>query len=156
MQENIKDLDFLTAGEIQSGSWTYESQLDPGMYYVLLRATDYDCIGQPTCLDGYSNMLTLNVPKPAQTYRGSVLVWHYIHQANLHPTARGVAGVAARTARDQERARGPDYPRAMGLHSRPDVEICRRLTGIRQLIGKAELIGVADEDNWILYAPLEA
>ena len=83
LQENIKDLDFLTAGEIQSGSWTYESQLDPGMYYVLLRATDYDCIGQPTCLDGYSNMLTLNVPKPAQTYRGSVLVWHYIHQANL-------------------------------------------------------------------------
>ena len=34
--------------------------------------------------------------------------------------------------------------------------ICRRLTGIRQLIGKAELIGVEDEDNWILYAPLEA
>jgi hypothetical protein len=83
LQENIKDLDFLTTDEIQSGSWTYESQLDPGTYYVLLRATDYDCIGQPTCLGGYSNMLTLNVPKPAQTYRGSVLVWHYLHQANL-------------------------------------------------------------------------
>ena len=47
-------------------------------------------------------------------------------------------------------------PRAMGLHSRPDVEICRRLTGIRRLIGKAELVGVEDGDGWILYAPLEA
>ena len=28
-------------------------------------------------------MLTLSVPKPRQTYRGSVLVWHYLRQANL-------------------------------------------------------------------------
>lgn len=48
------------------------------------------------------------------------------------------------------------YPRAQGLHSRPDVEICRRLTGIRRLIGKAKTIGVEDGDDWILYAPLEA
>ena len=52
LQENIAALDSLTTDEIQSGSWTYESQLDPGTYYVLLYATDFDCIGQPTCLDG--------------------------------------------------------------------------------------------------------
>jgi hypothetical protein len=39
LQENIADLDSLTTDEIQSGSWTYESQLDPGRYYVLLNAT---------------------------------------------------------------------------------------------------------------------
>jgi hypothetical protein len=83
LQENIKDSDYFTTDEIQSGSWTYESQLDPGTYYVLLNATDYDCFGQPTCLAGYSNMLTLNVPKPPQTYRGSVSVLHYSHVAYL-------------------------------------------------------------------------
>ena len=58
---------------------------------------------------------------------------------------------------DRERARGDmSYPRAMGLHWRPDVEICRRLTGIRQLIGKAELIGVAARTTGSCYAPLEA
>jgi hypothetical protein len=33
---------------------------------------------------------------------------------------------------------------------------CRRLIGVRRLIGKAEMIGVEDEDDWILYVPLEA
>jgi hypothetical protein len=83
LQENIKDLDLLTTDEIQRGSWTYESQLDPGTYYVMMRATDYDCFGQPTCLDGYSNMLSLDVPKPHQTYRGSASVLHYVHIAYL-------------------------------------------------------------------------
>jgi hypothetical protein len=83
LQENITDLDLLTDAEIQSGAWTYESQLNPGTYYVLLNATDVDCIGQRTCLAGYSNVLTLNVPKPAQTYRGSVSVLHYVHIASL-------------------------------------------------------------------------
>jgi hypothetical protein len=79
LQENVKYLDFFTTDEIQSGSWTYESQIDPGTYYVMVQATDYDCIGQPPCIDGYSNMLTLSVPKPHQTYRGSVDVLHYAH-----------------------------------------------------------------------------
>ena len=83
LRENIIDLDFLTADEIQRGSWAYESQLNPGTYYVLLNATDYDCIGQPTCLNGYSNVLELNVPKPQQAYRGGVHVLHYVHLAYL-------------------------------------------------------------------------
>jgi hypothetical protein len=83
LQENITDADLLTDPEIQSGSWTYESQLDPGTYYVLLYASDFDCIGQPTCLNGYSNVLTLHVPKPPRTYRGSVSVMHFTHVAFL-------------------------------------------------------------------------
>lgn len=83
LQENIREIDLLTTDEMQSGSWTYESQLDPGTYYAMIYATDFDCLGQPTCLDGYSNMLTLRVPKPPQSYRGSVLVLHYSHVAYL-------------------------------------------------------------------------
>jgi hypothetical protein len=83
LQENIKALDFLTTDEIQSGRWLSESQLDPGTYYVMLRATDFDCIGQPSCIDGYSNMLPLHIEKPPQTYRASVQVFHYSHVADL-------------------------------------------------------------------------
>jgi hypothetical protein len=49
----------------------------------MIRAIDYDCIGQPTCTDGYSNMHTLAVPKPPETYRGSVEVLHYVHIVSL-------------------------------------------------------------------------
>jgi hypothetical protein len=83
LQENVKDSDYLTTDEIQHGSWAYEYQLDPGTYYVMMNATDYDCYEQPTCIGGYSNMVTLSVPKPRQTYRGSVYVWRYSHVADL-------------------------------------------------------------------------
>jgi len=83
LRENIKALDLLATDEIRRGSWSFEDQLDPGTYYVMMQATDYDCIGQPNCIDGYSNMLTLAVPKPSQTYRGSVEVFHYIHIVDL-------------------------------------------------------------------------
>jgi len=83
LQENLKYLDFFTADELQSGTWLSESQLDPGTYYVMLKATDYDCYGNPTCLDGYSNMLTLTVPEPTHAYRGSVQVLHYSHVVYL-------------------------------------------------------------------------
>lgn len=63
--------------------WLDESQIDPGVYYVMLRTTDFDCIGNPSCLDGYSNILTLTVPKPSHTYRGSVEALHYTHIAFL-------------------------------------------------------------------------
>lgn len=61
--ENIEDLDILTADEIGSGYWLSESQLDPGTYYVNLRATDWDCLGEADCLEGYSEVLTLTIPK---------------------------------------------------------------------------------------------
>ena len=40
LQENTKATDFLTADKIQRGSWLYKDQLDPGNYYVMIRATD--------------------------------------------------------------------------------------------------------------------
>jgi hypothetical protein len=83
LQENIEGLDLLTTDEIQSGSWLGESQIDPGVHYVMLRATDFDCLGNPSCIDGYSNFLTLNVPEPTHTYRGGVTVLHYSHIASL-------------------------------------------------------------------------
>jgi hypothetical protein len=83
LQENVKEIGLLTTDEIQSGSWLDSSQIDPGLYYVLLRATDYDCFGQPTCLGGYSNMLTLTVPKPRSSFRAIVHVYHYSHEAEL-------------------------------------------------------------------------
>ena len=83
LRENIKELDFLTADEIQRSLWSDESQIDPGTYYAMVCATDYDCIGRPDCLDGYSNLLTLTVPKPRQAYGDSVEVLHYVRVAYL-------------------------------------------------------------------------
>ena len=49
------------------------------------------------------------------------------------------------------------YPTAYGTHARPDVQLCGLLTGVRRLIAKTEMIGVAnDADEWIIYAPMEA
>jgi hypothetical protein len=83
LQENIEDLDLLTTDEIQAGAWLGESQINPGIHYVMLRATDFDCYGNPSCIDGYSNILSLKVPEPTHTYRASVSVLHYSHVASL-------------------------------------------------------------------------
>lgn len=88
LQENVKEIGFLTTDEVQRGTWFDSSQVDPGLYYVLLRATDFDCSGQPSCLDGYSNMLTLTVPKPRSAYSASVHVYHYSHVADLTLTVK--------------------------------------------------------------------
>ena len=83
LDENVAYVDQLTDAEIQSGTWTFESQLDPAKYYVLVNAVDLDCFWLPTCLRGYSNVLTLNVPMPTQSYRGSVTVLRYRNVASL-------------------------------------------------------------------------
>jgi len=95
LSENVKYLDLLTDSEIQSGQWLGEDQLDPGTYYVLLRASaDFTAcysldLGalDPTCADGYSNMLTLTVPKPATRYVGTVTPSISIGVASLRLTA---------------------------------------------------------------------
>jgi hypothetical protein len=84
LEENVVASDFLTTDEIQHGSWLYEEQLDPGTYYVMMRAYDFDCLSsQPNCIDGYSTMLTLTIPKPPQRFRGSVEVLEYVNVAYL-------------------------------------------------------------------------
>jgi hypothetical protein len=89
--ENIVALDFLTADEIQAGSWTFSDQLDPGTYYVMLRADlDFDlCYDSntgtydPSCADGYSNVVTLTVPTPQIRYTARVTVYRYSKEADL-------------------------------------------------------------------------
>jgi hypothetical protein len=89
--ENIAAVDFLTANAIQAGSWTYSDQLDPGTYYVMLNADpDFDlCYDSntgtydPSCADGYSNVVTLNVPTPQIRYSASVSVFHFLKEADL-------------------------------------------------------------------------
>jgi hypothetical protein len=83
LRENVKALGLLATNEIRRGSWSFEDQLDPGTYYVMMLATDYDCIGQPDCIWGYSNMLTLSIPKPRPTYCAAVEVLHYVHIVQL-------------------------------------------------------------------------
>jgi hypothetical protein len=65
--ENIKHLDLLTDGEIQNGHWVDEGQLDPGAYYVMLRA---DCFRfeDTSCADGFSNIVMVTVPVPTIRY----------------------------------------------------------------------------------------
>jgi hypothetical protein len=91
LQENVKALDSLTDSEIQSGQWSDESQIDPGTYWVMLRASpDFDSCYllesgtyDPACADGFSNTLTLVVPKPSVRYAGRATVYRYLGQASL-------------------------------------------------------------------------
>jgi hypothetical protein len=83
LEENVKHLDLLTTEEIQAGRWEDEAQLDPGRYYAMVRASDYDCFGDPGCVEGFSNVLTLAVPKPTPRYRAGVRVYRYLSLASL-------------------------------------------------------------------------
>ena len=83
LRKNIKTLDLLGTIEIRRGSWSFEHPLDPGTYYVMMDAADSDCIGQPDCIWGYSNMLTLTIAKPPQTYQAGVEVLHHVHIVHL-------------------------------------------------------------------------
>lgn len=96
LTENVVVFDVLADSEIQTGRWLYESQIDPGTYYVLLRASpDFDLCYQidsgtydPSCADGYSAMQTLTVPRPAIRYRASVR--HYVYLSNVDLTITAV------------------------------------------------------------------
>jgi hypothetical protein len=83
LEEHVEHIDFLTTDEIQGGQWLDSAQLDPGRYYVMLRATDTDCFGDSACMEGFSNMLTLAVPKPVASYRGNVRVYRYLQSVDL-------------------------------------------------------------------------
>lgn len=72
LTENSAEIDFLTAGEIASGAWMDADNLDPGTYYVMLRAGTYTCPDGADCIDGFSNVMTLLVPKPKQRFSASI------------------------------------------------------------------------------------
>jgi hypothetical protein len=72
LDENMVGMVFLTDDEIAAGSWLSSDQLDPGSYHVMLNADDYDCYDDPACLEGFSDVLPLTVPMPAQRFTRSV------------------------------------------------------------------------------------
>jgi hypothetical protein len=98
LQENIATSDFMTNDEIATGQWLSESQLDPGTYYVMLRATpdDSSCfdfntgIWDPACADGYSDVVTLVVPKPVSRYSVSATAYRYLGTVDLRLTATSI------------------------------------------------------------------
>jgi hypothetical protein len=49
----------------------------------MLRATDTDCFGDSPCMEGFSDMLTLAVPKPVASYRGGVRAYRYLSTVDL-------------------------------------------------------------------------
>lgn len=89
--ENIVAGDSMTSDEIQAGSWTYSDQLDPGTYYVMINADpDFDlCWDEdtgtydPSCANGYSNLVTLTVPVPRIRYTAGVSVFRFEKEADL-------------------------------------------------------------------------
>jgi hypothetical protein len=98
LQENIKTADLLTDSEIQSGRWSDENQIDPGNYWVMLWASpDFNACYisapgpatfDPACADGFSNVLTLVVPKPAVRYAARVTTYRYLPEVSLRLIAR--------------------------------------------------------------------
>jgi hypothetical protein len=95
LSENVVEVATLTDAEIQAGVWTDVEQLDPGNYYVLLDAdpsfdacyiADSDTF-DPTCADGWSEVLPLTVPRPAIRYSGAAVVRRSVGQVTLTLTA---------------------------------------------------------------------
>ena len=74
LSENYAGGDSLTAGEIASGVWLDEDQLDPGVYYVMLRTFDWDqaACDPVGCYGGYSNVMTLTVPEPRHRFKATI------------------------------------------------------------------------------------
>jgi hypothetical protein len=94
LQENIVHLDFLTDSEIQTGQWTDEDRLKPGRYWVMINADpEFDrCYVSggtydPACADGFSELVTLDVPRPATRYRASATAYRYSSSASLRLVA---------------------------------------------------------------------
>jgi hypothetical protein len=95
LQENIKNVDFMTDSEIQSGRWVDASRIDPGTYWVMLRASPdfescylWDGGGyDPACASGYSELVTLVVPKPAVRYRANATAFRFSGTASLQLVA---------------------------------------------------------------------
>lgn len=80
LSENIVASDSLTDAEIQGRAWSYEDQLDPGRYFAMLKVFDWSdpCSNGGDCIEGYSNVLPLTIPKPPMRFRSKVEVLRYI------------------------------------------------------------------------------
>jgi hypothetical protein len=95
--ENVAYSESLTDSEIQFGRWVSDSRLDPGTYWVMMRADpSFDACyisGSGTydasCANGYSETVRLDVPRPTIRYAAAVQALRYV--AGGVPDARGYA-----------------------------------------------------------------
>jgi hypothetical protein len=99
LQENVVESGLLTDSEIQSGRWLDNSQIDPGSYFVMVRASlDFaSCVSvdpntaalvnDPSCADGFSTVVPLTIPTPKTNYTVKTLLLKNIHIAYLTLTA---------------------------------------------------------------------
>jgi hypothetical protein len=100
LQENVVESGFLTDSEVQSGRWLDSSQIDPGSYFVMLRASlDFaSCVSvdpntgalvdDPSCADGFSAVVPLTVPRPKTKYAVKTLLFKKIRIVDLTLTAK--------------------------------------------------------------------
>ncbi len=71
LTENSARINILSSQEIAAGSWRESDTIQPGTYFAMLRATN-SCEPSSSCAEGFSNVMRLDVPKPAQSFAGSV------------------------------------------------------------------------------------
>lgn len=94
LDENVEKTDYLTAAEIQSGNWLDSEQIEPGSYFVMLKASrDYmscvsydanvDEVVDQSCADGFSLIVPLEVEPPTTRYRVKATVYGNIDTALL-------------------------------------------------------------------------
>lgn len=95
LQENVVHLDFLADSEIQTGQWVDEGRLAPGRYWVMVNADpEFDACYisgggyDPSCADGFSEVVTLDVPRPAIRYRASATAYRYSGSVSLELVAK--------------------------------------------------------------------
>lgn len=99
LQENVVESGFLTDSEIQSGRWLDSSQIDPGSYFVMVKATrdftscvsydaNLDQVIDPSCADGFSTVVPLTIPTPKTHYTVKTLLFKNIRIVYLTLTAK--------------------------------------------------------------------
>jgi hypothetical protein len=117
LQQNLRETGILAPADLQSGTWLDANKVEPGMYYVMIRAqANFDAcyIGpglDPACADGFSNVLTLVVERPAVRYTVGVKPDRKGGSARLFVTATPMGEktpyrVCYRTARKARRCAG--------------------------------------------------
>jgi hypothetical protein len=98
LQENVVESGSLTDSEIQSGRWLDSSQIDPGSYFVMVKATrdftscvsydaNLDQLIDPSCADGFSTVVPLTIPTPKTNYTVKTLLFKNIRIVYLTLTA---------------------------------------------------------------------
>lgn len=115
LEENVEQTDFFTDAEVQAGRWLDSDRIDPGTYYVMLRADPestcisyppptYQRVVDPSCADGFSNIVTVTIPKPIVRYR-VVFTRGFIGSFSIRASSSGEAIPYLLCSRDMAKRR---------------------------------------------------